>query len=348
MRYWLILVLTVFGWLFAPGAALADKPDTRCTWATAQPTTIEAVQADYPAWAGKCVRLRGMAVGNHLFVDRFALLERTELYGEGARRSIVIYPERRSPNRTKAARIEVVGRIGSCAAANDAVAAMSANEPDSIIMVSGYCHTSLETYLRPSATRTLSSAEIPRLVEAEVPASDRPLVDLPSGLAGRDAHLAAARALARALALRDERAWRRISQPNLQADLDQLDGDMPVRLRERMGEAHAEFRRQLRLHKAFAAIMPLSPARERVLTDRNELVGMKPTEAVERLIACWCKAADCAGRWPVIAFDADNDPRRPYLCITTGDYLLGPRKPTVIQAEANVKKSGFGEPRWAR
>lgn len=67
-------------------AALAD-----CTAGTAKRVTIEAIQADYPAWRGKCVRVHGIAVGAHLYSDRMALLEPRIMYGEGLKRSLFLY-----------------------------------------------------------------------------------------------------------------------------------------------------------------------------------------------------------------------------------------------------------------
>jgi hypothetical protein len=66
-------------------------------------------------------------------------------YGD-AKQSIVILAT--EPHKWRGRRVEVVGTIGDCRRANDMVQAMAAADPSQIVMVGGYCHTSLATTIR--------------------------------------------------------------------------------------------------------------------------------------------------------------------------------------------------------
>jgi hypothetical protein len=125
-------------------------PDVPC-----EPATIAAVRGKYEAWRGRCVRLRGIAKRGRLYADRKAMREPRELWGEDVRRSIVLYSLPPGlPERT-AYPAEVVGTIGSCADQHAVIAAEQTNSPNDIIMVGGYCHTSMEVYIQPSSVRRL-------------------------------------------------------------------------------------------------------------------------------------------------------------------------------------------------
>ena len=333
-------------WILLPTAASAHG-EAPCERHRATPTSIEAVRADDRAWSGRCVSLRGIAVNARLFADRLATLEPIGGFGRGVRRSIVLNPRGRSRRERKPMMVEVTGTIGSCADQNAAVAAMQAAAPADIIMISGYCHTSLETFIRAVHIRVLSRASISRLLEAEVPADRRELVVVPSGIARRTDHIAAARAMAAAMATGDELAYRRLARPAVQQELDSLGGrPAPGWLRRAVREAHADFAGSAALRRDFAAISPLATHPERVLVDRAELSAPESGRRPTAFVVCWCKTTDCAGRWPVAAFDADNEPERPYLCARTTDYILGPSASETIQVDVRASANGFAEPSW--
>jgi hypothetical protein len=333
-------------WLTGPASAQAKEPALDCTRAHAVTTTIEAVQADYRSWSGRCVSLQGIEADGLLFADRYATLERDGVFGEDARRHIVLYPLR---DRLASPRwVEVTGMIGSCADHHAAVSAMQDEQPDLIIMVSGYCHTSLATYVHPIAIRRLSLAPIARLAEAEVQVDRRGLVEAPSDLPGVADHAAKARALAAVMATGDGAGYVRLTRPEVQDALDGERAEKPVPdwVRRELKAVQREFARSTWLRRNFAAMGPLSPARERIFVDRADLAAArKDGDAVSTFFTCWCRTKDCTGRWPVAAFDADNDPARPYLCAETGNYTIF-RKGEVIQATVASRRAGFAEPDW--
>ena len=89
MRFHFLLALVLS--LFATPAAARDM-DKACSAARADSTTIVEIQHDYAAWAGRCVRVRGIAFGRHLLSNRKAILESHEDFGERLKRSLVILP----------------------------------------------------------------------------------------------------------------------------------------------------------------------------------------------------------------------------------------------------------------
>ena len=314
-----------------------------CTLASATQTTVKAITVDYRRWTGRCVRLRGILAGRHLLDSRKAVLEPGSASGGDAKHSLLLYsPTRRDVAPLPKGRpitIEVVGKVGSCADANAAVAQMSRDSGD-IVMVAGYCHTSLETYVTPDVVRVLSRAPIPRLSEAEVPAERRRLVEANPTPGDYETHVAAARAFVAAIEAHDEVTYRRLRHPEVQDEITELDGTpVPDWLRENIRDAHRDFTRQ-----AVPRFALMAGAREeRVFIERAEPddTGSNPPDAY---IICWCTGPNCTGRWTVVPSDADNDPARPYFCTTTGLYVLGPRRGTAIAVEAARRTDGFAEP----
>lgn len=181
-----------------------------------------------------------------------------------------------------------------------------------------------------------------------MPAKSRELVEAPVGLASLARQLAASRAMVAALATGDELAFRRLTRPDVQHELDRIGGKpIPDWLRREVREARSNFAGSDQLRRSFAAIYPLVDRLERVLVDRVNLAAAGGSDN-ERLalVFCWCKATDCAGRWQIATFDADNRPDRPYLCARSSDYLLRPREGSAIQVDVRASVDGFAEPLW--
>jgi hypothetical protein len=311
-----------------------------CSPRTAEPATIEAIQARFEVYDGRCVRLRGLLAAGTLYVDREATLDPIALWGEGATRSIVVFPSRRAKPKA-AAWVEIVGKLGSCADANAWVRQLAIDE-GTIAMVGGYCHTSEANYVDPLSIRRIDARPVVRLTEAEVRPERRLLVEAPLSLAGRGEHRAAARALAAAIPSADEAAFLRAAHPETRHELDKLSGGKPPRwLREDIATAHAEFEAAIR-NSPLRRLGSLEGRQERILVGRDALTYNEP-----RYLVCWCRERDCTGRWPIAAGDADNDPSRPYACVSTAVFALGDGG-QAVSVKAKLAGSGFAEPAWPR
>lgn len=345
MALWLALLLPLAA---AAPATAQEKVPTRkaCRAATAVPATIEAIQASPGPWQGRCVRLRGIVADGRLYAKRSDLADEVGMYGETPASSLALYPSpagRRVPGPVEA---QIVGTVGSCASAHAEVRAYGEAHPGVFAMVSGYCHTSVENFVRPRSVSPLSGARVARLTESEVPADRRPLVEAPEAAPDRPRHVAGARAMAAAITARDEAAFLRLSDPDSSFDLAGLDGARPEAwLRDKLRKAHRLFLRETGRGSVFAGLGPVERRQERTFVDRSELAdAMRPDgEPPSHFVTCWCRTADCAGRWPVRLRDADNDVRRPYACVRTSDYLV-PGKGSVIHAMVEPIPRPFAEP----
>jgi hypothetical protein len=346
MRAWaLALIALAVACCAANSAAAKPKP---CPPASSLRTTIEAIQANVDGWNGRCVIVRGIRMRERLYSRREATLDFIELYGRSTPHSLVIYPDGR-PGTEEAPRwVEITGRVGNCAWENEVVAAMQAKNPNEILMVAGYCHTSLAPYIRPSRIQASGSEPIPRFTEADTPVALRLLVEVPDATAIPQNQIIAARSLVAAISRRDEAAFLRITEPELRGDYDKLHGAKPPDwLRDRIGEVHAKFT-DGRMTELFSALSPLAGREEKIFVERDELASdtKSAPDKLSRLVICWCRTAHCSGRWPVAPYDADNDVSRPYACVRTNDYLLGLEHEWTVQAEAKVYPPGLREPVW--
>jgi hypothetical protein len=346
MRIW-ALVLVVLAFVFAaPGGAVAKtKP---CRPAESLRTTIEAIQANVVGWQGRCVVVRGIRMRERLYSSREATLDPRDIYGESTPHSLVVYPDGRRRAEEPPRWIDITGRVGSCAWENAVVADMQARSPNEIIMVAGYCHTSLAPYVRPTTIADAGDGPIRRFTEAETPLDRRPLIELPGGMEAPQAHLLAARGLVTAIATRDEAEFLRLTQPDIRDDYDKLHGSRPPDwLRDRIAEVRSKLN-DPRIAARFGPLAPLAGREEKVFIERSELpsAGEVFSEKEARLVVCWCGSAHCAGRWPVTLDDADNDASRPYACVRTNGYFIGLTQEWAVQATAETYPRGLSEPTW--
>lgn len=127
-----------------------------CTPAGATRTRLDTVLADPETWRGRCVWMVGIVSGSRLYADRAALADSLKDAGDGeSQRSILLYRGRRVFVHRAALRV-VIGTIDSCVRENEALATLRQADPDSFIMIGGFCHTSLDPYLSPIAVRRVS------------------------------------------------------------------------------------------------------------------------------------------------------------------------------------------------
>lgn len=322
-------------------AALAAMPasarEKRCDARSAVATPIEAIQSDYTAWAGKCVKLSGIGFGWKIYADRMALTQEPPTSWDNAPRATAVKPRSGLRRGRTPQQIEVIGRVGSCAADNEV--AESDRTRGDLFMVFGYCQISRANYVTPSAIRVIDKTPVPRLTEVDVPPDQRSLVSAPAALRDLAESQALAREMMRALLDGDEDRYVRLSEPALIEDLDRK-GLKPDWLRIRLRDIRADYVPARQLVRAQAGALSATAPLTSFIT-RSDLAV---TEGRPSLIHCWCKTTDCTGRWPVTPFDADNRRERPYICIATNDYLLGMQQKTILQASLPLETEGFAEP----
>ena len=289
-------------------------------------------------------------MGGRLYSSREATLEPQVPYGDEPRHSIALHPGGPASPPVRPEWVEVTGRVGSCATAHARVAAMQVAQPDRIIMVSGYCHTSNSNYVLPARVRRVARRPVLRLTEAEVPAALRPLVEVPDVRAVASGHIDAARRLAAAIATRDSGGFLNLTRPELALELRELEGaPMPDWLRRRLREVDSSFA-DADIASIFRGLHPAERHEQKLFVERGEIEGEHRNRSgpLQGVMVCWCRSSSCAGRWPVTTYDADNDPTRPYACIRTEHYQLGRAPGAAVQARAERRPAGFAEPEWRR
>lgn len=281
-----------------------------------------------------------------LYADREAVLEPIEMWGRDVQRSVVIYDLELRPLR-KARRVEVTGVVGNCEVENDAAVQAAQKEGLISLGASGYCHTSLETYIRPTSVRLTSRAPILRLTEAETPAERRGLVEAPPTSANLAEQAATARALIEAIASGDDAGFRRLVNPGFQERVRDLAERQSAWAEEADREVRVRFRQATRSFGAGARLHVAGERQSRSFVDWYSLSGAEaltgPT--FDGFVTCFCKTEDCTGRWPVTQLDAGNSPDRPYLCVRTSTYVLSDDGEAVM-AELTPAGEGFTEPPW--
>lgn len=340
MRKLFIAVAFLVGGFAASGTAAAASKS--CAGYGIIDTKIEQVQADLGRYLGKCVRLRGILADGRLYADRQATLETNDKTADDRRpkRSIVVL--RGSEGRP--AFVEITGRVADCGLANDATESYQADHPEEIIMVSGFCHTSMETYFDKPMVRVLSKKPITRLVATEVPPSKWLLIEAPPDLPNRDEAMHTARTFLGAIATRDEALFRKLHNPMAQDILDTEGSGIKGGMREWLTEAHADFVRSAPVRTTAMAILARPKPEMRSFVERSDLEDFqRGGSGAWQVTTCWCTVEDCSGRWPIAPSQADNAPGRPYLCILTSDYVLY-KKGSVPYAELPQSTTGFAEP----
>jgi hypothetical protein len=344
------LLLIAISTCLSANSVLAERHDKSCTAATATSTSIDTVQKDFKDWSGRCVRFTGLAMARHLFVDRQATLNSIDPDKPASDGSIRIYSKDSIALPLKPTFVELIGTLGSCIDQQAITAALQKQEPNMIIMTSGLCHSSSENYVDPISIVVTSKTPVPRLTEKEVPTDRRRLIDAPADMPGRARVIAAARAAVAALSAGDEAAFLKLNDPETAHDMVGLDGKAPEKwLQEDIDKAYAVFHDQAGSHGPFASVHLDETSQERVFIDRRNLnAKMSTPQETPSLIVCWCKTADCAGKWPVAFFDADNEPERPYACARTYEDVLGPNAGTAIEVDTTSRPNGFAEREWSK
>jgi hypothetical protein len=329
--------------LALPDAARAQEPDP-CEASESKSAEVRDVLARINKWQTRCVRLTGILADGKLYADRAALAERVRY--ESVRRvearpdgAITLYPNARRPRDANPMRVEIVGRIGNCAAVQDFVATQKPLPDGRRWILDGLCRISRAPYVRVSITNALEES-VARLREDEVPADRRLLVDASADAPGRDRHLDAARALAAALQNGDETAFR-----TLKRGISQAVFISPRESATEEQELRGDFQALGTPASPFAGVRLATP---RMFVDRQKLdlaaAYGDPTPKPE-FVTCWCRGPDCTGKWPVIGRDADNDPARPYACIRSFDQPWSAPQP-LIKFGPLLPRFPFAEPAW--
>lgn len=320
------------------GGASDSVPAKQCSAATAKLATIEAIQTDYPSWAGLCVKIRGIQWGTELLSSRTSLLEESDWWSDERKGSIILLSKGRLLPMSKPRWVELVGTVSSCKESHAFAQAMQEKNPGSIYMTTGFCHMSSANFIGYIKTRRIEGEKLIRLTEADVAPERRPLVRAPDQFPELASHQVAARDLVLAIATGNESEFVRLSDVNIDhAKPDKGDKDRLKKLRKLFAQDRKIFP---------LAGIALADRQMRTFISRSDAEAADPDDLSGRTVSCWCKEAECSGKWPVTWADVDYSPKRPYYCIFTEAYGNWPTSGWIIQANTIFSENGLGEPVW--
>lgn len=311
-------------------AALATPANAQTCDAEAAPM-VSFADATNSVALDSCVRIEGVAVGRVLVEDertRYRLEQRrNDPSSTGA--VLGLYGDERPDEPT---RVRLVGRVSDCATLEARSRAQA--EPNSIIMMSGYCHYFAGRVIIAESIEQIGPANFVRQLGGEGSAGLGNLSRLVDGDVRRQMMMAAQRFAA---ALRN----------GDRATLAEMHGGGPSGTRRGSDDANA-----LLLDRADSPFAPLRNAAPVAI----EIFGWRPPlwanaewhaerarTGTAEAIACFSARADAANLWPIDSKDADNRPERPYACtriVLSGTGADAPASFDTEQAAAGVAEPG--------
>lgn len=315
--------------LAAALALSSPAAEPACTLRAAIPASVREIRRHPEHWLGRCVRLEGYVRWYIFYADVAGAYaaSATDLDDRTNDGWIGLYVGRGVRLTRDLRRGTVYGLLHDCA--RDYQAAAGAG-PDTLVTSIGYCHYRGGLVLLSAAFRVAGPARFERQMgEAArvrfgdlTPAGpDRPVPEEVERLVDR--FLAMVRA-------GDGEGLRTLAHPWSEPELDTRAGN-----------------------RAFTAYLlgegesPMRALRAAIAPQRAYFQEAAPREAAARgetgdWHACFCRGADCAGRWPISAVDARAAPSRPYLCLRTYRHDMGPGVPDRIAIDR--MDGGFAEP----
>jgi hypothetical protein len=317
--------------LFAGVHARAED----CTARNAERATVHQIATHQQAYNGRCVSVDGVMNGLSLFesVDGVYLQPRDSLdpSSSGFRLGLDNM-RRRFSNDFR--HVTVIGRVQDC---EEIRAMVDASRPEGEIgWVSGYCHSYNGAYLwvkqlRHRAgkpfRRQMGSYERADYGNVKPAPADWPHTAFVTTLTSR--FLAALRAKNR-----EELADLHFRNAGLEWEEDEQ-ATLRLLLAER--------------RSPFASIRDSTGAPQQViLVERSRLPDYEGGEYYDKddysALVCFCREADCTGRWPIASFDADNLHTRPYACTRIDRWLIGSGKGVVPKFSTERAEFGLAEP----
>ena len=286
-------------------AVQSQPPERACTARTAIPADVRRMAQEPERWLGRCVRVDGYVDYNRFYSDvvgfyRYFATDHQDTRNAGW---LGLYPPRRYGFRGPMRRGSVIGVVHDCDTDH---ARARARSPDSIVMMTGFCHYRSGLVLRRVSIRPGARADFERQTGDErrrnfgdlettgeagpVPAEVRGLLDR---------FLAAVRA-------GDEETLRRLAVLR--------DGDE----QDELARAAADRAFLLGEGSSSLAWLRVAPVPLPVLFFRQR--SRRPVQGSGSWHACFCRIEDCTGLWPISADDASADPVRPYVCVQAFGY----------------------------
>lgn len=322
----ILLALAVLAGLSAPATA------QECQRSRAPTVTFAEAASDNVI--APCVEIEGVVVGSLLVEDGYARYRMQRIANDPSSSGAVLgyYG---AATFDVPMRVRVIGRLTNCASIEAMVDGVRAQEPGSILLMTGYCHYHMGRVIQAVYVEPLGPADFFRALPTRGEIDLGNLSPLAEGDTRRQM-LAAAERFLSAVRVRDRDT------------LAVMHGGGP------------NGRRAPRDLERVLAIMLESPdspfadlqTRGAVTT---EIFGWKPPRWADEAwraeatrtgtadaIACFSERSDAAALWPIDSKDADNIPGRPYACTRIHIGSTGMDAPASFDTEQ--ARSGVAEP----
>lgn len=291
-------------------AALFATAAPTCTTPVAVRTTVEEIAAAPEKWFDRCVRLDGYVSGYHFYSDargyyRSHAADRDDHLNDGW---LGLYFADRGELRKPAGRISLVGVVNDCERSYKA--ATAAAGPNTLIMMSGYCHYQGGLTLNHVRVISRSSDYIERQTGE---AARRAFGDLELPDAAHPPPKEAQVLVAQfedAFAANDKGKLLSIAGPYF---------------------SNVETASEKRDYEALVsgARGPLQSFRRAGKLPRPQWFYARPAKGQDDIsdwFACYCRDSSCEGSWPIAALDAVSSPDFPYACLRVFNYnQMGPK-----------------------
>jgi hypothetical protein len=297
------------------GSASA-QPGVPCTRQTAQPAAIRAIMTDPAGYRGRCVAVTAFSHGLMLYssvegyylagpltgIDPAREPEARERLGMENRRVM-----RRIP-RGGLRRVTAFGRVQICEELREMIEGSAG--PNEIVMLLGFCHMFNGPFLALDDVSVAPGSSPARLSGEANRARIGNLVAPPADWPHRAFVEAHARQYLAALRSGDRAAFARLHEP------DQQPG----------AEASEAVAMAFGRHRGFRDIRT-APQPPQMVIFIQDAPGPGIWSAEDRdddyaSTVCFCRSGDCADRWPISTFDADNREDRPYVCASFVNYVV--------------------------
>ena len=308
-----------------------------CTAGEAVRTSVAEIGAHPERFLDRCVTVTGAYAGITMFSGRDGLYlvnrygrDGNHLAAHLVHRIGIDNQDLRDLRLSAPHRTTVTGRVDMCErrSARSQAAAEGARRGSQEIVISfltGYCHYYSGPTILVSAY-DLTEARYERMTGEAARRAFGNLVPMPADWPARAEVETVTAEFLQALRAGDRGALAALHETN--AETNEHGRALLFMLRDDQQSVFAGLRRAAPMQTAIF----VSAAADGPPLGRND----GPAATI-----CFCRTADCAGRWPIAINDADNDLDRPYACIRAEPRDYPPRR---VVLNTPVSRGGLTEP----
>eukprot|EP01030_Chromulinospumella_sphaerica_P017399 gene17399-17228_t len=290
--------------LLSPTSVPAADRVKACTPASAEKASIAGIAGAPDRWIGHCVTVRGAMADGQLIADADAYYRPPEDILDPSSNGGVLGIDGDRPTNWRMT--EVTGRVQDCETTRNAVQATAG--PGQIAWTSGYCHSWDGAYLWVVAHRDRGPIHLLRAVTAKAGWGD--LEAAPADWPHRAFAEGYRRRFLDALKAGDFASLAKLHTPYA----------------ENPDDGQAVAKAILAPNSVFREIASAKGEVQTVFLTYRDLDADDAKMEQYRTTICFCREADCTGRWPIDQRDTRGLVSHPYACTELTPWLLSPKE----------------------